>query len=249
MMIHDYHISLRRCTPSLEEKAAPVMRTSGFAAEIGLGRDLVPHLGPRRRSEIGERSVRRLLRPIRDCVELGARIVREKSGCEQFALREPQKADVVPPSLEQREPDFLLPLERLREKRKVLSDELLLEIDGVRRDNGALPVAGGPAQRRYQVRERFPHAGPRLQQTHSAIVVEIRDYAGHLALALAVFVLRQHPGNRAGGAKILFDGVAIERSALTLVGGFLHRRQCGRVDDWNIPIRARDHDSLSCAIL
>ena len=224
------------------------MGTSGFAAEIRLGRDFVPHVGPWRRGEIGERSVGRFLRPIRDCIELGARIVGEKSGREQLALRETQKAEIVPPSLEQREPDFLFSLERLREKGKILSHELFLEIDGVRRDDRALVVCRRPAQRRHQIRERFSDAGPRLQQTHSAIVVEIRDHAGHLALALAVFVLGEHPRNRAGGTKVLLDGIAIERSALTLGCVFRNWRR-GLVDDWKIPIRARDHDSLSCAIL
>jgi len=88
-----------------------------------------------------------------------------------------------------------------------------------------------------------------FQQAYAAIVVEIRDDASHLALAAAVLVLHENPRDGAAWAEVMLDGGAIERSALALAGDFLLSRRGGSVDDRHIPLRTRDHDSLSCASL
>jgi hypothetical protein len=65
-------------------------------------------------------------------------------------LFQPQQADVVVPPLEEGESHRLV-LERAGEERQVLADELFLQVDRVGRDDRALAVLRGPAQRRDQV--------------------------------------------------------------------------------------------------
>jgi hypothetical protein len=70
-----------------------------------------------------------------------------------------------------------------------------------------------------------------------------------LALALAILVLRERSRYRPAGTKVGFNGVAIDGLALVSSRHVVDRWNLWRVNDWNVPIRARNHDSLSCAIL
>ena len=98
--------------------------------------------------------------------------------------------------------------ERPRQRGQVFADELLLQVDGVGRDDGALAVGARPRQRRHEVGERLPHPGARLEQRDAAVVVGIGDVRRHVALAGAVLegadrlrrraARRQQPGDRHG---------------------------------------------------
>ena len=212
MVIHDDDICLLCFAPRLEQKAASIVRARRLATEIRLGGDLVPHFRPRRRGKIGERSIGRVLRPVSNRLELFPRIVGEQSRREQLALSESQQTDVIAPTLEQREADLLLTRERPCEKRKILSYELLLQVDGVGRDDRALAVRCRPTQRRHQVRERFSDAGACLEESYSALVVQVRDGSGHFALALAVFVHRKAARDRAPRTEISLNRFTGERN-------------------------------------
>ena len=70
MMIDDDDVRLRRFLAGLEEEAFVVQLAACPLAEVGLGRDLVPHFGSRSDRQVAERSVARSLRPFGDRVEL-----------------------------------------------------------------------------------------------------------------------------------------------------------------------------------
>jgi len=72
MVIDNYDIGLSRRTPSLKEKAAAVVWTRRFPAKVRLGNYFIPHLGARRRRQVGQRSIRRFVGPFSDRVQLCA---------------------------------------------------------------------------------------------------------------------------------------------------------------------------------
>ena len=66
----DDHVGLRRFASRLEQEALVEVRALQAPTEVRLGGDLVPHLIPRRHRQIAQRAVSRLLRPLRDRLQL-----------------------------------------------------------------------------------------------------------------------------------------------------------------------------------
>src|SRR5690348_14386251 len=182
MMIDDDDIGLRRLATRLVEKALLVQWALEPPAQIGLRRDLVPELRPRRRRQIAQRAVARSVGPGGDRVELVPETVVEECRGHRRRLLEPLEAEIISPALEQCIADRLV-AEGSGEKWQVLPDELLLQIDGVRGDDRALAIGGRPAQRGYEVAERLADTRSRLEQPDPALVVEARDRHRHLTLA------------------------------------------------------------------
>ena len=211
MMVHDDDVRLRRVASRLEQEALLEVRALHARAQSRLGRHLVPHLGARRRREVGERSVLRALGPRRDRRELVGHAVVEQLRRAARRLLEPRLAEVVAPSLQQREAHRLI-AQRLREERQILADELLLQVDRVRRHDRALAIRRRPAQRGHEIAERLADAGARLEQPDAALVVDARDRRGHLALARAVLVARDaRARSRPSGPRSCADARRVER--------------------------------------
>jgi len=199
-MVHDDHVGFRRPPARLEHEAAVEVRALEPGAQVRLRRDRVPHLATRLVGEIGERAVAGARRPRRQRLELGAALVLEQRRRLLARLLEAREAHVVPPPFEQRERGGVLPgPERAGEDRQVLADQLLLEVDGVGRDDGALAVRARPHQRRNEIRERFPDAGAGLEHPHAAVVVQIGDVGGHVALAGPVLEAAEPARHRPAG--------------------------------------------------
>src|SRR5690606_38657878 len=118
---------LCRLTARLEEEAAVVVRALEPRAKIGFGTHLVPRLRTRRSCEIGQTAVARALGPVTEpgyfvrdsrlqqCLSARARLIQT------------QKAQIVAPTLEQREAHLLV-VERLLQEGEVLPYELLLQV-------------------------------------------------------------------------------------------------------------------------
>src|SRR5205085_4798061 len=139
----------------LEHEAAVEVRALEPGAEVRLRGDRVPHVATRLVRQLRERPVARAPGPRRQRLELGTALVLEQRGRLLARLIETREADVVPPSLEQREGGGVLAApERAGQDRQVLADELLLEVDGVGRDDGALAVLARPHEGGHEVRER-----------------------------------------------------------------------------------------------
>src|SRR6185312_4182532 len=115
---------------------------------------------------------------------------------EQRCLRETQFAEIVAPALEQSKPHVLLRCQRVVQKRQILADELLLQIDSVGRDYSALSVRRGPAECGDQISKRFSNAGSRFQQADAASVVEADDSLRHRALSRPVLESLAEPLHR-----------------------------------------------------
>src|SRR5439155_159682 len=107
--------------------------------EIGLGGHFVPHFRTRRRRQITERTVHRLRCPTRELLDLGAHAVVEERRLGRLGMLESREAEVVAPAFQEREAHALIG-ERGFQKGQILADELLLEVDRVRRHDRAFLV-------------------------------------------------------------------------------------------------------------
>ena len=184
VMVHDDYVGFGGPPARLEQETTVEMGALEPRAEVRLGRHRIPHVGRGLVGEVRKRAVARASGPGGQRIELGAALVLEQRVSLLAGLLEPRQADVVPPALEQRERRRVVAgPEGAREDREVLADELLLQIDRVGRDDGALTVLPRPHQCRDQVGERFTDAGPRLEQPDTAVVVQIGHVRRHVALA------------------------------------------------------------------
>ena len=166
-------------------------------AEVGLGSDRVPHLRRRLILQIRQAAVARLRRPGGQGLELRRPLVLEQRALGVARLLQARETDVVPPALQERERRRMVArAERAGEDRQVLADELLLQIDGVGGDDGALAVLACPAERGREVREGLPHARARFQQRDATVVVGVRDIRRHVALARPVLEGPERAGHR-----------------------------------------------------
>ena len=150
MVIDDDHIGLRRLPPGGEEKALVEVRTLQPKTQIGLRRHFIPDVGLGRRGEVAQTPVTRARRPFGEPLHLSRRPRIEERRPRPARLIQPIEADVVVPPLEQREAHRLI-VQRADQEGEILADQLLLQVDGVGRHHGALPVLRRPAQRGNQV--------------------------------------------------------------------------------------------------
>src|SRR5207249_1244956 len=105
-----------------------------------------------------------------DALELLPHSFIEERTPRRSRLFEPQQAEIVSPALQQGEAHRLI-VQRTREKGEILADELLLQVDGVRRDHRPFAVRGRPAQRRDEIAERLADTGACLEKADAALVV------------------------------------------------------------------------------
>ena len=222
MVDHD-DVGLRRAPARPEQEAAVEVRALEPGAEIGLGAHLVPDLRARRDRQIAQRAVGRVARPLGDADQLVELVLLEQGALGRHRLVHPGEAEIVPPSLEQREGRLVVVLlERPPQQRQVLADELLLQVDRVGADDRALAVGPRPGQRGDEIGERLPDPGPRLEQQHAAVVVPVGDVGRHVALARPILVLPQLRGDRPALAQRVDDVERIDRD---------HRPVAGHLDD------------------
>jgi len=164
VVVNDHHVGLGGLTPRLEEEAVVKVGALEPRTQIRLRGHRVPHVGRRLLGEIGEAPVAGARGPSRQRFELGAATFGEQRLLPRARLVEPRQAEIVPPPLEQRERHGpVTRRERAREDGEILPDELLLEVDGVGRDDGALAVGPGPLECGDKVGERLANPRPRLE--------------------------------------------------------------------------------------
>ncbi len=210
VMVDDDHIRLRGDAASGEEKALVEERALETQTQIGLRRDLVPQLRLRRRRKIRERAVLRALGPRANLLQSVRRTVRKESGRRAGCLLESIEAEIIAPTLQQGKTHRLV-RERVTEKGEILADELLLQIDRVRRHDRALSVRGSPPQRGQEVAERLSYTGAGLEQRDTAFVVQRRDRARHLPLRGTILVAREPRGDGPAGPERIGDGARDDR--------------------------------------
>ncbi len=206
MVVHDDDIGLGRAAPRLEQEAAVEVGTLESRAQVRLRGHRVPHVGGRLLGQIRETAVRGARGPCREGFDFRPAPVVEQRVLPRARLIQSRQAQVVPPPLEQREGDGPVSRrERPGEDRQILADELLLQVDRVRGDNGALAVGARPLERGHEVGERLAHARPRLEQRDAAVVVDVRRVGRHIALAGAI--LEGRAAQRAGDGACLREEI------------------------------------------
>ena len=226
VMIDDDDIGLRRTPTGLEHEAAIEVRATEAGAEVGLRGDFVPHLARRLDGQVGERAVARMRRPRGDVQQLLELLPFQERVLVGGRRVEPQAAEIIPPSLQQRERRFVLGVgERASQQREVLPHQLFLQVDRIGRHHGALTVGAGPGQRWHQVGERLAHAGAGLQQQYAAIVVAIHEMGRQVALALAVLVTAEFARDRSVLAEKCDDVERIEARHRLRLGHLDHDEQ------------------------
>ena len=209
VVVHHDHIRLRGGAARLEEEALLEVRALEAAAEIGLGRHLVPHLGARRHRQIAERAVRGAPGPRAQGLDLvEAPLLEHRDRC-GHGLLEALQAEIVMPSFQQCEAHGLV-AQRFLHERQILPHELFLQVDRVGGDDRALLVRRGPPERGHEIGHRLPHPGARFHERHAAAVVHARDALGHRALAGTVFPRGEQRCHRAAGAERVADHARIE---------------------------------------
>jgi hypothetical protein len=134
VVIDDDHVGLRRFAPRGKDETLLEEPALEARAQVRLGGDLVPHILGRLDRQVAEGAIFRLARPLDQVDQWLLAVAREQRGMRSRRLLEPLQAEVVPPPLQQGEPDRLV-VERSREERQVLLDQLFLEVDRVRRDD------------------------------------------------------------------------------------------------------------------
>ena len=189
VVIDDDHVCLCRLATCLVQEALVVQRTFEAHAQVGLRGHLIPQLWTRRRRQIAERAVGRALGPLDNGVQLVAQTVVEERGARRTRLVESLQTQIIAPTLEKREAHALIG-ERLLEKGQILADQLLLQIDRVRRNDGALTIRRRPAQSGNQIAKGFADPGASLEESDPALVEEPRDLTRHRALARPILVPR-----------------------------------------------------------
>ena len=183
-MVHDHHVRLGCAAARLEHEAALEVRALEAGAQVRLRRHRVPHLRARLVGEVGEAAVARLRGPRAERLQLRRLPLVEQRLQARARLLQARQAEVVAPTLEQREARRVVArAERAGEDRQVLPDELLLQVDRVGRDDGALAVLARPHEGRDEIGERLPHPGAGLQQRDAAVVVEVGAVRRHVPLA------------------------------------------------------------------
>src|SRR5690606_26774591 len=101
---------------------------------------------------------------------LGPVVRKHRDGIEARELR-PSDGYVVGATLDQREPK--IDPGRPTKKGQVLADQLLLQVDRIRRYDGDLSVEHGPANSREKIRDRLPDSGPGLREPDPWTVIEV----------------------------------------------------------------------------
>ena len=150
VMVHHDHVGLRRLSSRGEHEALVEELALDALAQVRLGGDLVPDFLTRLDGQVAQRTVFGLPRPLDQLDEPFLVSVREQRRMRAGRLIEPLQAEIVPPALEQRKPHRLV-AERAFQERKVLLDELFLQVDGVGRHHRAFLVGRRPPQRGHQV--------------------------------------------------------------------------------------------------
>src|SRR4051794_19974169 len=189
MVVHHYHIGLRRAPPGAEEKAAIEMGTLEAGAQVRPRANLVPYLCGWGGREIAQGTISGVPGPFGNAEQLVQLVLLEQGALARDCLMHPGQAEIVAPALEEREGGRVLLLGQSATKQwKILPDQLLLQVDRVGAHYGALAVGPGPGERRHQIGKGLSHSGARFQQLNSTVVIGIRDEGSHVALTLTVFV-------------------------------------------------------------
>ncbi len=198
-----------------EQEAVVIVRALEPPAEVRFGPDLVPHRPRRRIRQVGEGAVGRRPGPLRQRPELLLPLRLEERALLAGDQLEPRQADVVVPSLEERErrPPRVVG-QRLGEQGQIPTDQLLLQVDGVGRHDRPLAVGPGPPDGRHEIAERLADPGAGFEQRDAALVVGVRHVRGHVALRRPVFELREGARHRPLGAEHVRRGDRIEEHVL-----------------------------------
>jgi len=123
--------------------------------------------------------------------QLCTNVVREERRRIGTGIVEALQTDVIPPALEKRETNLLIG-ECAPQEGQIVTDDLLLQVDRICRDDGPIAVQGRPAQRGKQISERLPDSCSGFENTNPLIVVQLHDAPRQRELAGAhlVFVER-----------------------------------------------------------
>ncbi len=114
---------------------------------------------------------------------------------------QPLKAQVIRPTLHDRRPKRFW--QDVLQIRQIFEDELILQVDRVRRHDDPLAVRNREVDRRNQVRHALASARPRLYHQPRPLVERVGDRAKHRDLWLTVLVARQLGFEQAPGAQDL----------------------------------------------
>ena len=149
-----------------------------------LAANLRPNFRVRLQRQVAERTILRSPSPFRDADQLRLLGGREKLARLLQRAFEPPRAKIILPALHQR--GLELDRQDLLQDRDVLVEQLLLQIDRLRRDDGFFLLLEGEQDRRDEVGDRFSHAGSGFHHQVLLLLERLGDSHRHLLLLSAI---------------------------------------------------------------
>ena len=148
---------------------------------------------------------------VEDCLQLPGVLLVEEARLLARRLG-PAPAEVIAPSLDQHRTKFQT--RGPPQKGQVLADELLLEVDGVGRDDHPLLVGLGPEQCRDQIGEALAGPRPRLDRRQPSPVEGLADGESHAQLLGALLEAGKRPRHHSAGTEDGVDALGLDRHLL-----------------------------------
>ena len=223
-VVQHQHIRGKELVPrALEMADAVILGEIGrkaadfWRAQPALRTNLRPDFRVRLDVKIRQAAVLGFLRPFVDALQFLGLGRREQIAGLLHRLLQPARAEIIRAALEHRITELHRHRERaehIGEHRQVFFRELLLQIDGVRGDNGLFLLRNGEQNRRNKIGERFADAGARLDGEMFTVLQRPRHGYGHFLLLrteLEILRARQNARRRKDfldlGNQIRADGL------------------------------------------
>ena len=182
-VVHHHEVGAHELLAHALVMAARVVAAGLRRADVRLAAHERPHVRIRLHREVAQRAVVGRLRPFPDALELLGFRRGEKLARLRHRALQPRRADVVRASFPEDRAEVARHFrEHLPHDRDVLENELLLQIDRVGGDDRLPVLLLRPEDRRDEIRERFPHARPRLDDEMPFLRQRLRHRDRHLLL-------------------------------------------------------------------
>ena len=207
-MIDDQQLGRGRFLSCRVEEAAVVFRAASAQAVVVLGDEGFPGVGSRHERKIRERPVTRRVRPLEDRGDLSVERFVQREARRGAHLGGLAQAKVVAAPFDERRAKRHAQVSG--EQRKIDANQLLLQVDRVRRDDDALALRTAPVDRRDEIRERLAGARAGFDHEDAALRECLRDPLRHADLLATVFVTGKRPRDRPARAELRGDRRGIE---------------------------------------
>ena len=203
-MVGDEDLRLRRGATRAIEEAALVKGAPRAQARVAIAAQLFPQIERRREPELRAAAGLVARHPVDDVLQRAHVLGRppDHRGIEDALLHAARFGDlattqIVSPPLHELRLDRQV--ERGGNEREVLVQDLLLQRDGVRRDDDLLAGFRRPQDRRDEIREGLAGARSRFDEQHTVVAERGFDQLHHSRLCGAYLESGKRPGERSFG--------------------------------------------------